>query len=98
MKKKDFNFQSFVLVPEEWLEQIDEKLNSLMSRPHEQESKTLGDWISEEDAKQLLGRKTTWFYHRRIGGELEYTKAGRTTYYSRASINRYLEQNRNSAA
>ena len=98
MKKKEFNYQSFVLVPEAWLEQIEEKLNALMSQSGKQESKTLGDWISEEDAKQLLGRETTWFYHRRKTGELKYTKVGRRTYYSLASIHQFLEQNRNSAA
>jgi hypothetical protein len=98
MKKKEFNYQSYVLVPEAWLEQLDEKLNALMHRAPEKVSKALGEWISEEDAKQLLGRETTWFYNKRKTGELEYTKAGRKTYYSLASINRLLEQNRNCAA
>lgn len=98
MKKQEFTYQTFVLVPESWLEQLDEKLNALMNRPSERQSNTLGDWISEEEAKKMLGRETTWFYYRRKAGELEYAKAGRKTYYSLASINQFLEQNRNSAA
>jgi predicted DNA-binding transcriptional regulator AlpA len=64
------------------LEDIDTKLNK---------SKSVSDYVSELEAKQLLGRGTTWFWERRRSGELPYTKLGGQVYYLKSDLVKYLE-------
>ena len=64
------------------LEDIDTKLNK---------SKSVSDYVSELEAKQLLGRGTTWFWERRRSGELPYTRLGKQVYYLRKDLVKYLE-------
>ena len=96
MKENDLPLM--VLVPVAWLKQLEEKMDSLMSRYQEPEVKTLGGWISEEEAKKLLGRETTWFWQKRKVGELRYTKAGNKIFYEMDDLKLFLERNKRSAA
>ena len=64
------------------LEDIDDKLNK---------PKSIDDYVSELEAKQLLGRGTTWFWERRRSGELPYTRLGVQVYYLRKDLVKYLE-------
>jgi hypothetical protein len=64
------------------LKEIEDKLN----RP-----KSLDDYVSEFEAKKLLGRGTTWFWERRTSGELPYTKLGGQVYYLKIDLVKYLE-------
>jgi predicted DNA-binding transcriptional regulator AlpA len=64
------------------LKEIEDKLN----RP-----KSLDDYISEFEAKKLLGRGSTWFWERRKSGELPYTKLGGQVYYLKSDLVKYLE-------
>ncbi len=54
---------------------------------------TLGDYITETEAKKLLGRKTTWFWTRRQNGMLPYSKIGATIYYSKQDLMKLLASN-----
>ena len=65
------------------LKEIEDKLN----RP-----KSLDDYISEFEAKKLLGRGTTWFWERRRYGELPYTKLGGQVFYLIKDLIKYLEE------
>jgi hypothetical protein len=64
------------------LKEIEDKLN----RP-----KSIDDYVSELEAKKLLGRGTTWFWERRRSGELPYTKLGGQVYYLMSDLVKYLE-------
>ena len=64
------------------LKDIDDKLNK---------PKSVSDYVSELEAKQLLGRGTTWFWERRRSGELPYTKLGGQVYYLKSDLVKYLE-------
>ena len=64
------------------LKDIDDKLNK---------PKSIDDYVSELEAKQLLGRGTTWFWERRRSGELPYTRLGVQVYYLRKDLVKYLE-------
>lgn len=64
------------------LKEIEDKLN----RP-----KSIDDYVSELEAKKLLGRGTTWFWERRRFGELPYTKLGGQVFYLMKDLVKYLE-------
>ena len=64
------------------LKDIEDKLNK---------PKSIDDYVSELEAKQLLGRGTTWFWERRRPGELPYTRLGVQVYYLRKDLVKYLE-------
>jgi len=64
------------------LKDIEDKLNK---------PKSIDDYVSELEAKQLLGRGTTWFWERRRSGELPYTRLGVQVYYLRKDLVKYLE-------
>jgi len=53
----------------------------------------LGDWLNEDQAKELLGYGTTSLWGLRRTGKIESSKVGGRTYYSRSSIIEYLEKN-----
>ena len=64
------------------LKDIEDKLNK---------PRSIDDYVSELEAKQLLGRGTTWFWERRRSGELPYTRLGVQVYYLRKDLVKYLE-------
>lgn len=96
MKENDLPLMA--LVPVAWLKQLEEKMDSIICLHQEPESRALGGWISEEEAKKLLGRETTWFWQKRKVGELRYTKAGNKIFYEMDDLKTFLERNKRSAA
>ncbi|MFY0644995.1 MAG: helix-turn-helix domain-containing protein [Bacteroidia bacterium] len=66
------------------------KLDEL-KRKIEGDKQDLSDYVSEQEAKKLLGRGTTWFWERRKAGVLPYTKHGGQVYYRRADLVKYME-------
>ena len=57
------------------------KLNHILKKLEDIEDKlvapkSVSDYVSELEAKKLLGRGTTWFWERRRAYELPYTKLG----------------------
>ena len=77
---KDYNKQLLRILKK--LKEIEDKLN----RP-----KSIDDYVSELEAKKLLGRGTTWFWERRRAGELPYTKLGGQVFYLMKDLVKYLE-------
>ncbi len=61
---KQTEAKTMVLVPQETLVQLiagqERILRVLSERTDKQDS--IGDYISETDAKKILGRKATWFW------------------------------------
>ena len=74
----------------------EKKLNHILKKLEDIEDKlvapkSVDDYVSELEAKQLLGRGTTWFWERRKFGELPYTRLGVQVYYLRKDLVKYLE-------
>lgn len=92
---------AFLLVPRKWLEEISQAQERIMNLLIGGEAKAtvtkkpkadLGDYISEVDARELLGRKAGWFWNLRVKGKLPYLKWGRSVYYKRSDIIGFLDQ------
>ena len=77
---KEYNSQFRRIIKK--LNDIDDKL---------EKPKSFDDYVSELEAKKLLGRGTTWFWERRRSGELPYTKLGGQVYYLKSDLVKYLE-------
>ncbi|MDB4161777.1 helix-turn-helix domain-containing protein [Bacteroidia bacterium] len=64
------------------LNDIDDKL---------EKPKSFDDYVSELEAKKILGRGTTWLWERRRSGELPFTKLGGQVFYLMSDLVKYLE-------
>lgn len=83
----------FAIVPYEKLDELFKKVDMLtqnMKHTHS-DTKGLGDYISEKEAKELLQKGTTWFWNKRQSKELSAKKAGNTLYYKRSDILKFIE-------
>jgi len=83
----------FAIVPYEKLDELFNKVDMLtqnMKNTHS-DTKGLGDYISEKEAKELLQKGTTWFWNKRQSKELSAKKAGNTLYYKRSDILKFIE-------
>lgn len=78
---KEYNSQFRRIIKK--LNDIDDKL---------EKPKSFDDYVSELEAKKLLGRGTTWFWERRRAGELPYTKLGGQVFYLMKDLIKYLEE------
>lgn len=88
--------QTFQLVPSEDLKKIfDEiaELKQIVLQRQEPKDSKLGDWISQKEAQELLGKKYTSLFKLRKDGSLISTKT-RPIFYSLESIQRYLNNNK----
>ncbi len=87
--KKDIQeHQSLVLVPVQLVDEIKQLLSEIRGKQNS-DTKTdsiLGEFISEKEARKLLGRKTTWFYEQRRSGRLPYSKVGSKVFYRTKDI------------
>ncbi len=59
----------------------------------ENSQQTLPGWITEGEAKLLIGGKTTKLWKLRKTGQLAYSKIGNRTFYKLSSIQDLLEAN-----
>ena len=78
---KEYNSQFRRIIKK--LNDIDDKL---------EKPKSFDDYVSELEAKKLLGRGTTWFWERRRSGELPYTKLGGQVFFLMKDLIKYLEE------
>lgn len=88
--------QTFQLVPSEDLKKLfDEiaELKQIVLQRQEPKDSKLGDWISQKEAQDLLGKKHTSLFKLRKDGSLISTKT-RPIFYSLESIQRYLNSNK----
>jgi hypothetical protein len=79
---------NLVLVPVQLVDEIKQLLNEIRGK-QTTDTKTdsiLGEFISEKEARKLLGRKTTWFYEQRRSGRLPYSKVGSKVFYKTKDI------------
>lgn len=87
-----------ILVPQDFLNNLMEKQDKILDaiQSKEVQSETIGDYISETDAKKILGRKSTWFWKLRKEGKVSFIKIGNKIFYSKAELLSYFEKNKNS--
>lgn len=86
--------EEFLIVPKRWLAAIEETqkkiLALLQKETNTQAHGYVGDYMTETQAKKLLGRKTTWFWQLRTSGKLAFSKIGNTVYYHKDDIVKLL--------
>ncbi len=85
--------QSMSLVPQDFLINLMHVVNEIKDtvQAKEKQTDTIGDYISEADAKKILGRKTTWFWALRKSGKIPFTKVGNKIWYSKADLLNFIE-------
>lgn len=85
-----------LLIPKNFLEKISDQQKQILDilNLHQPTSDQLGGFISESEAKKLLGKKSTWFWNMRTSGQLAFTKVGNTVYYAKADIVELLNKNK----
>lgn len=101
MKSKEstqLETKTMILVPQDFLNNLMAKQEMILVALQNSEThkETIGDYISETDAKRILGRKSTWFWNLRKEGRVPFTKIGNKIFYSKAEILGYFEKNKNS--
>lgn len=83
---------NLVLVPVQVLDEIKDLIQELKSQKSENQKPffAFGEFISELDARKILGRKTTWFYEQRRSGRLPFSKVGSKVFYKQQDIQNLL--------
>lgn len=54
-------------------------------------TEVIDEFITEDEAKKVLGRKTTWFYNARRSGELTAIKRANKWWYKKSDINEFIK-------
>ena len=79
--------ESFVLVPRAWLESLAENQQRILDHLEGKQKPNLtGEYISEKDAIEELGKKSTWFWNKRKSGKLPFVKVGGKVWYHQADL------------
>ena len=89
--------QVLYMMPKTILDQILENQQKILRILEGGSSQRTGDYLSEEEVKKMLGRKTTWFWRMRHIGKLGYTKVGGKVFYFKKDIEKLLETGRKEA-
>ncbi|MBI9068489.1 MAG: helix-turn-helix domain-containing protein [Salinivirgaceae bacterium] len=85
----------FMMIPQQDIEEMRSVLKDIQVKLQNGKTKqniVLGDFISEKEARELINRKTTWFWQKRKSGELTGKKAGNQWFYKREDIIRFIER------
>ena len=75
------------------LKTIEKKLGIIEKLVSKRQKPSLEDYVSEQEAKKILNRGTTWFWELRKTG-LPHTKVGGQVYYLKSDLVSYLESNK----
>lgn len=54
-------------------------------------TEVIDEYITEDEARKVLGRKTTWFYNARRSGELTAIKRANKWWYKKSDINAFIK-------
>jgi hypothetical protein len=84
----------FAIVSIDWMEEMMRKVDKLTEailKSPSREAEPLGGYISEQEAKHLLSKGTTWFWNMKKAGKLKGKKAGNRWYYKRSEILGFIE-------
>ncbi len=83
--------QMLSIVPDSFLEKINEKQDQIIDLLKSTEHQNQNEFLTEKAARELLQKKTTWFWQMRKDGLLPFRKIGKSIYYSKKEINQLLE-------
>lgn len=70
-----------------------DRLNNVVMGLPTTHNTNLGDWLTEEQAQELLGKRTTSLWGLRKTGQVKFSKIGGRIYYDRQSILDHLKSN-----
>lgn len=79
------------IVPDSFLEKLNEKQDQIIDLLRSTEHQNQNEFLTEKAARELLQKKTTWFWQMRKDGLLPFRKIGKSIYYSKKEINQLLE-------
>lgn len=82
---EDNKYKYFSMVPESVLNELIKKQDQILQLLTNK-TESLSEYITEEEAKSIINRGSTWFWNQRKAGFLDYRKVGQTVYYKRESI------------
>ena len=84
---------SLISVPKKFLEQLSNDIAEIKKKVM-QDIKTIPieDYLSEDEAKVILKKKTTWFWNMRKQGKLNGMKVGGKRHYSMVEIKKLFNQ------
>lgn len=78
---------SLVLIPEKEFKQLKEIQEKILSRLNEIQLKPeFENYLTEKQASELIGKKTTWFWQMRNEGKLPFSKIGKKTFYKKEDL------------
>ena len=86
--------QNLTIVSEDFLEQIKEKQDKILNLLQDGKVLNQNEFITETQAKEILQKKSTWFWQMRKTGNLPFRKIGKSIYYSKKEINQLLENSK----
>lgn len=94
-ENKSNEMQSLVVIPLQKLDELIEKQNEilgLLNNPVSNQKKEVHpDYVTELEAKKMLGKGSTWFWQQRQSGKLPFSKVGRTIYYLVSDIQSLIQ-------
>ncbi|NQU32411.1 MAG: hypothetical protein HQ521_04185 [Bacteroidetes bacterium] len=92
---------TFYLIPKETLDELVDAIQDLRAMRDELGSsgktETLGDYIPEEKAMELLQRRKTWFWNMRKTGKLAGKKAAGRWYYKLETIKNFIDHGKSNS-
>ena len=92
---KNYNMkQNLSIVPDEILDEIKSKQDKILSLLNDGRQVSQSEFITESQAKEILQKKSTWFWQMRKNGLLPFRKIGKSIYYSKTEINQLLENSK----
>ena len=92
--------QNFKLIPEGEYNEMNRKLDSILQiiSNFEQATKSSrGKWITEKEAQEITGKKTTTLWKMRNEGLLAFTRINNKIFYDKESILKLMDANREDA-
>ena len=82
---------SLFLLPENVLDSLVAKQDRILELLEAKKEAALNGYVTEKQAIEIVGKKTTWFWQMRKSGRLSFKKIGQTIYYLLNDIYSLLE-------
>lgn len=85
--------QKIILASDDVLEEIKKTQLKILELFETSRKDELTEFITESQAKEILKKKSTWFWQMRKSGQLSFSKIGKAIYYSKADIIKLFNKN-----
>lgn len=80
---------TFIMIPEKEIKEIKESQSLILKKLNLIEGNKkpeFDNYLTEKQASELIGKKTTWFWQMRTEGKLPYSKIGKKTFYKKEDL------------